>query len=68
MVAERVRSSVEQAPWESIHPDLKITISLGMASLETQEDWDNLDQSKFLSRADEQLYKAKSAGRNCIKY
>jgi len=68
LVAERVRTTVEQEIWSNIHPELKVTISLGVASLEQGTDWESVDQSQLLSRVDAQLYNAKHAGRNCIKY
>lgn len=39
-----------------------VTISIGVATIETGDDADTL-----LSRADEQLYLAKQAGRDCVK-
>jgi diguanylate cyclase len=40
----------------------KVTISIGVATIETGDDADT-----FLSRADKQLYLAKGAGRDCVK-
>ena len=40
-----------------------ITVSIGVATIQTGDDVDTL-----LSRADEQLYIAKAAGKNCVKF
>jgi diguanylate cyclase (GGDEF)-like protein len=61
---ERVRKAVDRltVPWENIQ--LKATISVGVASLS------ELDATAtgeiLLHRADERLYRAKSAGRNRV--
>lgn len=43
-------------------PGGPVTVSMGGAVLRTDEQWEN-----WLQRADQQLYRAKSAGRNCIR-
>ena len=58
IVCERLRVAVEQYDWASIHPRLRVTISIGVAV----DDHDALEA--LLARADEQLYVAKRAGRN----
>ncbi len=58
-LAERIRTSIEQ------HTDSKvgqITASFGVAELQTDE-----STASLLNRADKALYKAKLAGKNCIK-
>jgi diguanylate cyclase len=40
-----------------------ITVSIGVATIQTGDDVDTL-----LSRADEKLYQAKAAGKNCVKF
>lgn len=67
-VAERIRQAIEVEPWQEVHPELRITISLGLASLETPEQWDSVDLNQLLSRADEKLYEAKHAGRNQVRF
>jgi two-component system cell cycle response regulator len=65
VVAERLRSVIAEKPIEVTDPQvaLPITISIGIAmtrgSQETPE--------TLLRRADEALYAAKAAGRNCIR-
>jgi len=56
---EKLRKFVENHPWGEIHPDLKVTISMGLC--------DNADLGsveKMLNEADEHLYEAKNQGRN----
>ena len=53
---------VEQHDWRSIHPDLAVTISIGLAA-----ETDVPGHEAMLAAADEQLYAAKAAGRNCVR-
>lgn len=58
-LAERIRASIEQ------HTDNKvgqITASFGIAELQSDE-----STAGLLNRADKALYKAKLAGKNCVK-
>ncbi len=55
-IAEKIRTFIESKEFIQNH---KITISLGVTSLEKN---DNLDL--FINRADQALYKAKNSGRN----
>ena len=63
-LAERVRSKVEFAQIPTHQGLMQITISLGVAFFEHGKlhDWEEL-----YSRADQALYTAKHAGRNCVK-
>lgn len=66
VVAEQLRARIAERHL-SIGKDNKlslgaITVSIGVASL-CQDD----DRESYLMRADEALYRAKSAGRNCIR-
>jgi diguanylate cyclase (GGDEF)-like protein len=59
---ERLRISVAALTWNTIAPDLKITVSLGIAQAregESVRDW--------LNRADMALYRAKESGRNQVQ-
>jgi diguanylate cyclase (GGDEF)-like protein len=60
-VCERIRLAVQNFNWAQFHPQLSVTLSLGLSddlSLENHE--------RLLSSADEQLYAAKRAGRNRV--
>lgn len=63
MLAERLRAAVESHRIKGVadHP-LQITASLGVASLTAGRG--SVDE--LLARADEALYRAKKAGRNCV--
>jgi diguanylate cyclase (GGDEF)-like protein len=63
MIADRIRTHVAAGPI-SLHGGLKIetTISIGVATRRPDDDAD-----EFIRRADEALYVAKSAGRNCVR-
>jgi diguanylate cyclase (GGDEF)-like protein len=58
-LAEDLRYAVESLP---LLPDRPVTASLGLATLETDEDWRD-----WMRRADESLYRAKAAGRNRVE-
>jgi PleD family two-component response regulator len=55
MVAERIRRTVEQYPWDTVAADLKVTVSIGVASGPDR-----------LAVADRRLYAAKDSGRNRV--
>ena len=59
VTAERVRQRVEQLKFAVIDPDLRITVSIGVA-----EHVRRADSAATLKRADEALYRAKEGGRN----
>lgn len=64
--AERLRAKIETMVIDTSEGKLSVTVSIGLASLER-----GFDQSQTLDmlikRADQALYAAKAAGRNCIK-
>jgi diguanylate cyclase (GGDEF)-like protein len=58
---ERLRASIETHDWGGVHPDLRVTVSIGVAL------WDGrVDGAALLEAADAQLYAAKRAGRNRV--
>jgi diguanylate cyclase (GGDEF)-like protein len=59
IACENIRRAVETYPWDEFHPDLKVTISLGLAdNAETDS------AAAIVTRADQYLSKAKAGGRN----
>jgi diguanylate cyclase (GGDEF)-like protein len=59
-LAERIRAAVEQYPWHNLHPQLSLTISLGVAEAHQHS------PEALIEAADQRLYAAKAAGRNCV--
>lgn len=59
--AERVRAEVEMARLPSLPPYMTVTASFGIAERQDEEDLHTL-----MFRADQLVYAAKAAGRNCI--
>ena len=66
-LCERLRSQVEKFTWHEIHPQLTVTISIGIAVavFETSAS-PAMNHDKLLDAADEELYRAKRAGRNRV--
>ncbi len=60
---EKIRRSVEEFNWLMVHPDLRVTLSIGVA-----ENVKAVNHEKMLSEADKKLYEAKRAGRNLVRY
>jgi diguanylate cyclase (GGDEF)-like protein len=61
-LAEQIRQAVSINPFQYENEEIHITISLGVVQT-------NLTDSNLLAvlaRADQALYRAKSAGRNCV--
>src|SRR4029079_7177832 len=58
---EKARLAVESNEWATIHPRLRVTISLGWALADAAT-----AESALLKRADEKLYEAKRAGKNRV--
>jgi diguanylate cyclase (GGDEF)-like protein len=58
-IAEKLRLLIANT---NFNPNLKVTCSFGLAELKTD------DVSHWFKVADENLYQAKKAGRNCIRY
>jgi diguanylate cyclase (GGDEF)-like protein len=60
--AERIRSSFSEAPMRIGGSDITITVSVGVAVLDAQDQ----QYSHLLRRADRAMYAAKTAGRNKV--
>ncbi|MBE9610674.1 GGDEF domain-containing protein [Chitinilyticum piscinae] len=63
IVAERVRQKIQNADWASQQEGLRVTTSIGVATLQEHDDPASLQQ-----RADKALYRAKSGGRNRVEF
>ncbi|MFE4105418.1 GGDEF domain-containing protein [Almyronema epifaneia] len=62
-LCDRLRLSIQTYHWATLHPDLKVTISMG---LNAETALGSLE--KMISVADAQLYQAKRGGRNQLRY
>ena len=61
-VCERLRAAVEAHPWEQTTPGLRVTMSIGLASVRMGD-----TPAELIARADAALYEAKRAGRNQLR-
>lgn len=58
---EKVRGLIQNHPWHEIHPDLRVTMSLGVCDETGLGSFE-----KMVAGADVQLYRAKENGRNRV--
>lgn len=61
LLAERVRMAVAAIATDDLHPGLHLSVSIGYTAFHSGEGIDSM-----LKRADDALYRAKNAGRNCV--
>ena len=66
LYAEQIRSIIEGDAFLYEGDSLKVTISIGVATLEGTAEDAGLEPSAFIRVADENLYAAKKNGRNCV--
>jgi diguanylate cyclase (GGDEF)-like protein len=58
---EELRGLIESHPWATVHPGLRLTMSIGIA------EWDGTcGADELVHAADTRLYSAKHAGRNRV--
>ncbi len=62
VVLERMRENVARHNWKALGLNVNLSASIGVASFQPDETIE-----KMLARADDALYAAKSAGRNCVR-
>ena len=58
---EELRRQIEIYSWHELHPDLKVTVSMGLSDALSPP-----SVEKMLAEADARLYEAKNGGRNRI--
>jgi diguanylate cyclase (GGDEF)-like protein len=61
VLCDKLRAMIEAHPWHEVHPNLKVTMSMGVFA-----DYAVGTAEAMLQKADELLYKAKEAGRNRV--
>lgn len=61
-VSERIRQAVQTHPWTELAPDLKVTLSMGVA-----HDLSVPNYEKLVGLADAKLYEAKHNGKNQVR-
>ena len=61
IACERLRAAVQRHPWAQLHPDLRITVSIGVA-----DSAEGADAESIFALADKRLYAAKRGGRNQV--
>lgn len=60
-VCEQLRCAVDSHDWKEVHPDLRVSVSIGLTQ------WDGaVGEDALLEAADAQLYVAKLRGRNRV--
>ncbi|WP_460534503.1 GGDEF domain-containing protein [Chitinimonas naiadis] len=62
-LCEKLRDMLERFPWQQLHPDLRVTMSMGLCA-----DLEANGLEAMLQQADERLYRAKAEGRNRIRF
>lgn len=60
---ERLRKKIENFPWPAIHPELQVTMSMGL-----NDDLNFAGFEQMLAAADKNLFQAKADGRNRVCY
>lgn len=63
VAAEKIRRAIERHPWRRIHPELAVTVSVGLA---TNNGFAHHEE--LLHAADRNLYQAKHEGKNRVRY
>jgi diguanylate cyclase (GGDEF)-like protein len=63
IACERLRETIQDYDWAKVHPDLQVTISMGLTV-----DTSYPNHEKMLDTADAKLYVAKRAGKNRLEY
>jgi len=80
-ICERVRCAIQEHAWSELHPDLRVTISIGIADTTDdhlrgfytcaagpEEESGQAYVESLLALADKRLYRAKGFGRNRVEW
>ena len=67
VVAERIRSRLATTELAAGGTSIRVTVSIGIAGLDSPEDVNEVSPSALIDRADRALYSAKNRGRNRIE-
>lgn len=59
VLTQRLLDAVREYPWQSLHPQLAVTLSAGLAQYV-----DQTDHEKLIHQADQELYQAKRSGKD----
>jgi diguanylate cyclase (GGDEF)-like protein len=62
MVCERIRRAAQTHDWTPQHPELRVSLSLGLTSLRSGD-----NTAQLLARAEAGLVSARRDGRNCVR-
>lgn len=62
IIAEKLRAKVEAYPWHNLHPDFRITVSIGLCADTTLG-----HHERMLAVADDKMYVAKRNGKNQVQ-
>lgn len=60
-ICEDILAAIADYDWQSVAPELQVTLSIGLAEMEDGDSPDSL-----LDRADKRMYEAKAAGKNRV--
>jgi diguanylate cyclase (GGDEF)-like protein len=60
-LAQRIRTAIAAHPWAELHPQLRVTLSFGLAQLRPGG-----DEAGLIAAADARLYEAKRRGRDRV--
>jgi len=61
---DHLRQLIEIHPWNTIHPELQVTLSMGLTDKQPHVS----DYETLLKVADAHMYRAKTSGKNCLRF
>ncbi|WP_344416300.1 GGDEF domain-containing protein [Pseudonocardia ailaonensis] len=63
-ISEQARDRIARHDWSDLHPDLRVTVSIGVAHAAVRP----VEVERLIGEADLLLYTAKESGRNAVAY